>query len=277
MPRYVSTTEGVGLLDDGHVQLLDSEYRDLGEALTDGVTLAELGDAPRRANVSVDSAQLLPPVAKPSKIWAVAWAYMKHREEVGHASDHDDPFIFFKAPSSVIATKQPIKIPKMAPSKVDYEGELAVVIGRRASAVDAGDALSYVAGFTIANDVSARDVQKGEAPGRMANISLSKSFDTFTPLGPCISTLEEFQDPNNIRLRTFVDGELRQDAFTADLMCPVADLVAYISQYTTLEPGDVILTGTPAGVGHPEGRFLKAGSTIRIEIESIGTLENHVE
>jgi 2-keto-4-pentenoate hydratase/2-oxohepta-3-ene-1,7-dioic acid hydratase in catechol pathway len=277
MTRYVSTTEGIGVLDDGEVELLVTDYRDLGEALTDGVDLAELSDAPRRANHRADSLRLLPPVLKPSKIWAVGWAYMKHREEVGHDDNHDEPFIFLKAPSSVVATKQPIKVPKIAPSKVDYEGELAVVIGRRASAIESGEALSHVAGFTIGNDVSARDVQKGESPGRMANISLGKSFDTFTPLGPCISTLEEFPDPNRLWLRTFVDGELRQDALTSDLMCSVPDLVAYISQYTTLEPADVILTGTPAGVGHPEGRFLKAGSTIRIEIENIGVLENHVE
>jgi 2-keto-4-pentenoate hydratase/2-oxohepta-3-ene-1,7-dioic acid hydratase in catechol pathway len=276
MTRFVSTTEGIGLLDDGEVQLLDTEYGDLGEALASSADLTQLSEAPRRAP-SADSPQLRPPILRPSKIWAVGWAYKKHREEVAHDEQHDDPFIFLKAPSSVIGTGEPIKIPTVAPAKLDYEGELAVVIGRRASAVDARDALWYVAGFTIANDVSARDVQKGERDGRMANITLGKSFDTFTPLGPCMSTLDEFKDPNNLSLKTYVDGELRQDALTSELLCPVPELVAYISGYTTLEPGDVILTGTPAGVGHPEGRFLKPGSTIHIEIEDIGVLENRVE
>ena len=277
MPKFVSTTDGIALLEGGTVRLLDSEHADLGAVLEAGASLADLAKARVREERSLSEVELLAPIPRPSKIWAVGWAYKKHKEEVKNTQELDDPFIFLKAPSSVTATGVPIRIPAVAPDKVDYEGELAVIIGRQACQVSIADGMDYVAGYSIGNDVSARDVQKGDKPGRMANVSLGKSFDTFTPLGPALTTLDEFDDPNNLELKTFVDGELRQHAHTSDLIYPVAELVSYASTYTTLEPGDVILTGTPAGVGHPEGRFLKAGSEIRIEIEGIGVLENTVE
>lgn len=136
------------------------------------------------------------------------------------------------------------------------------------------DAYSFVAGFTICNDVSARDVQKGRVPGRAANVTAAKSFDTFTPMGPTLATLDEFADPDDLHLRTWVSGELRQDARTSQLIHPVSALVSYLSRQTTLEPGDVIATGTPAGVGHKQGLFLRSGDEVRIEIEGIGTLVN---
>ena len=276
MARLVSTTEGVGRLCDDEVELLDLSYVDLGVALASGVSAAELAAAPVRRAQSAAGMRLLAPIPRPSKIWAVGWAYRSHSEEVARTEQPDEPFIFLKAPSSVIASGEPVRLPKLAPSRVDYEGELAVVIGARATEVTAESAANHIAGYSIADDVSARDVQKGEKPGRMANVTLGKSFDTFTPFGPCLSTLDEFADPNDVGLRTYVDGELRQQARTAELLYPIPELIAYVSQYTTLEPGDVILTGTPAGVGHPEGRFLAAGSTVRIEIDGVGALEHAV-
>ena len=276
MARLVSTPDGVGRLSGDEVHLLDVPHADLGAALMSGVSTAEISAAAVREVRSVAEIRLLAPIPRPSKIWAVGWAYRTHAEEVKRNQQTDEPFVFLKAPSSVIATGEPVRIPSIAPSKVDYEGELAVVVGSRAGAVAAESAVDHIAGYSIANDVSARDVQKGEKPGRMANVTLGKSFDTFTPFGPCLSTLDEFADPDDVGLRTYVDGQLRQEARTSELLYPVVELVAYLSQYTTLGPGDLILTGTPAGVGHPTGRFLSAGSTVRIEIEGIGILENPV-
>jgi len=275
MSRLVSTTGGVGrLTDDGTVALLNSPYPDLGRALEAGCTTADLAAAPVREQVPLGTVALLAPIPRPSKIWAVGFGYRQHRAEVGFVEEINEPMIFMKAPSSVIGTDQDIRLPRVAPSEVDYEGELGVVIGRRLSDVTEAEARAALAGYTICNDVSARDVQKGRVPGRRADVSAAKSFDTFTPMGPCLATLDEFPDPDDLHLRTWVDGDLRQDVCTSDLIHPVADIVSYLSRQTTLEPGDVVLTGTPAGVGHPEGRFLRPGSTVRIAIDGIGELTN---
>ncbi|MCX4554688.1 fumarylacetoacetate hydrolase family protein [Streptomyces phaeochromogenes] len=276
MTRLVSTAKGIGRLeDDGEtVALLDLDATDIGAALQSGLDIASIATAAVRDRIPMAQAQLAAPVPRPSKIWAVGYAYAGHRTEVGYAGTAEDPVIFLKAPSSVIGTGERIRLPKAAPDEVDYEGELAVVIGRRATDVPEADAHSFVAGFTICNDVSARDVQKGRVPGRAANVTAAKSFDTFTPMGPALVTLDEFADPDDLHLRTWVAGELRQDARTSQLIHPVPALVSYLSRQTTLEPGDVIATGTPAGVGHKQGLFLRTGDEVRIEIEGIGTLAN---
>ncbi|WP_329438475.1 fumarylacetoacetate hydrolase family protein [Streptomyces canus] len=276
MTRLVSTAKGIGRLEgDGEtVALLDLDAPDLGAALQAGLDIASIATAAVRDHVPVAQAQLMAPVPRPSKIWAVGYAYAGHRTEVGYTGTVEDPVIFLKAPSSVIGTGEQIRFPKVAPGDVDYEGELAVVIGRRATDVSVTDAYSFVAGFTIVNDVSARDVQKGRVPGRAADVTAAKSFDTFTPMGPALATLDEFTDLDDLHLRTWVDGELRQDARTSQLIHPVPALVSYLSRQTTLEPGDVIATGTPAGVGHKRGLFLRSGDEVRIEIEGIGTLAN---
>ncbi|MFD5947635.1 fumarylacetoacetate hydrolase family protein [Streptomyces collinus] len=276
MTRLVSTAKGIGRLeDDGEtVALLDLDAPDIGAALQAGLDIASIATASTRERVPTAQAQLTSPVPRPSKIWAVGYAYSGHRTEVGYAGTADDPVIFLKAPSSVIGTGGRIRFPKVAPDEVDYEGELAVVIGRRATDVPEADAYAFVAGFTICNDVSARDVQKGRIPGRAADVTAAKSFDTFTPMGPALTTLDAFADPDDLRLRTWVDGELRQDARTSQLIHSVPALVSYLSRQTTLEPGDVIATGTPSGVGHKRGLFLRSGVEVRIEIEGIGTLVN---
>jgi 2-keto-4-pentenoate hydratase/2-oxohepta-3-ene-1,7-dioic acid hydratase in catechol pathway len=274
MSLLASTREGIGRVEGDELVLLNIRFTDLGQALQAGLDLAELQTVPERRRIPLDQARLLATIPRPSKIWAVGFAYADHRAEVGYTAEVDDPVIFFKAPSSVTATHTPILLPPVAPDKVDYEGELAVVIGARAVGIDAQHAMAAIAGFTICNDVSARDVQKGLLPGRAADVSTAKSFDTFTPMGPWLATLDEFRDPADLRLRTWVDGELRQDASTAQLIYSIPNLIAYLSHQTTLEPGDVILTGTPAGVGHKQGKFLRPGSQVRIEVEGIGVLEN---
>lgn len=274
MSRFVTTAEGIGRVQDDTVELLDLPYPDLGRALEAGRTVTELAKAPTRRSVPLATAELLAPIPRPSKIWAVGFGYQEHRTEVGFAEAVEEPVIFMKAPSSVIGTRDQIRFPRVAPDEVDYEGELAVVVGRRLTDVAADQTRQGIAGYTICNDVSARDVQKGRVPGRKADISAAKSFDTFTPMGPCLTTMDEFDDPDDLALRTWVDGQLRQDARTGDLIHSVPEIVSYLSRQTTLEPGDVILTGTPAGVGHKKGLFLRSGSTIRIEIEGIGELVN---
>lgn len=186
MTRLVSTAKGIGRLeDDGEtVALLDLDAPDIGAALQSGLDIASIVTAAVRDRIPMAQAQLAAPVPRPSKIWAVGYAYAGHRTEVGYAGTAEDPVIFLKAPSSVIGTGERIRLPKAAPDEVDYEGELAVVIGRRATDVPEADAYSFVAGFTICNDVSARDVQKGRVPGRAANVTAAKSFDTFTPWAP---------------------------------------------------------------------------------------------
>jgi 2-keto-4-pentenoate hydratase/2-oxohepta-3-ene-1,7-dioic acid hydratase in catechol pathway len=274
--RLVSTVKGIGRLeDDGEsIALLDVDTTDLGTALRSGLDLGALAVAAVRDRVPATQIQLLAPVPRPSKIWAVGYAYADHRTEVDYNGVAEEPVVFLKAPSSVIGTGEQIRFPKAAPDQVDYEGELAVVIGRRATDVSEAEAYAFVAGFTIVNDISARDVQKGRIAGRAADVSAAKSFDTFTPMGPALVTLDEFTDPDDLRLRTWVDGELRQDARTSQLIHPVPALVSYLSRQTTLEPGDVISTGTPAGVGHRKGLFLRSGTEVRIEIEGIGALVN---
>lgn len=274
MTRLASTSDGIARITDQNAELLDLPYRDLGAALGAGVTVGELAVSPVRKVVAVADLVLIATIPRPSKIWAIGFSYADHRTEVGYVEAAEDPVIFLKAPSSVIGTGGDVVLPPVAPNEVDYEGELAVVIGATAKAIDEKRAWDYVAGFTIGNDVSARDVQKGRVPNRAADVSAAKSFDTFTPLGPWLTTVDELADPDDLRLQTWVDGALRQNASTAQLIYPVSWLVAYLSRQTTLEPGDVIMTGTPAGVGHKQGKFLRPGARMRISIEGLGTLEN---
>ncbi len=276
MALLASTSRGIGRVEGDQIDLLDTPHPDLDTALAAGEDLPVLAGSPVRESVSLDSVTLHAPIRRPSKIWGVGYAYRDHREETGFTSTDAAPVIFLKAPSSVVGPGDDIVLPPVAPAMVDYEGELAVVIGRRATAVEAVHALEHVAGYTIGNDVSARDVQRGAIEGRPADTSTAKSFDTFTPLGPWIATLDGLDDPQDLALRTWVNGDLRQEDRTSQLVHPVAEIVSYLSHQTTLLPGDVIMTGTPGGIGGRQGLYLRAGDVVRIEIEGIGRLENTV-
>jgi 2-keto-4-pentenoate hydratase/2-oxohepta-3-ene-1,7-dioic acid hydratase in catechol pathway len=198
---------------------------------------------------------------QPTKILAVGLNYRTHAAEAGYDVP-SEPLVFSKPPSSVIGPLEPIVYPILS-QQVDYEGELAVVIGQRARNVPAERAHDFVLGYTCGNDVTARDLQRRDDQWTRA-----KGFDTFCPLGPCIVT---DLDPTHLAIRSRVNGEIRQSASTADMVFGVAELIAYISQVMTLEPGDVILTGTPSGVGP-----LQPGDVVQVEIEGIGTLHNPV-
>ena len=216
----------------------------------------------RRAEkvAALTEVRLLAP-CQPTKILAVGLNYRTHAAEAG-MDVPSEPLVFSKPPSSVIGPLEPIVYPTLS-QHVDYEGELAVVIGQRARNVLPEKAPDFILGYTCANDVTARDLQKRDNQWTRA-----KGFDTFSPLGPCIVT---DLDPAHLAIRSRVNGEIRQDGSTADMISGVAELIAYISQVMTLEPGDVILTGTPAGVGP-----LQPGDVVEVEIEGIGILRNPV-
>jgi 2-keto-4-pentenoate hydratase/2-oxohepta-3-ene-1,7-dioic acid hydratase in catechol pathway len=225
---------------------------------------------------AAEVAQLLAPVA-PRAILCIGVNYRRHAAEFGSAIPQR-PVLFMKAPSAVQHPEAPIELPTaLASETVDYEGELAVVIGRRCKNISASEALATVLGYCCANDVSARDWQKRPELGG-GQWCRGKTFDTFCPLGPLLATPAAIPDPNDLRLTTTVSGELRQDASTSDMIFPVAELIAFLSGSTTLEPGTVILTGTPSGVGmgSEPPRWLKPGDTVSVTIEGIGTLTNPV-
>lgn len=212
---------------------------------------------------------LLPPVARPGKIVGVGRNYADHAKETGVAP-FEKPRIIFKVPSSIAAPGATVPKPVLV-QKMDFEGELAVVIGRFACRLGESEALDCVGGYTLLNDLSAREFQFDISPPQT---TFAKSMDGFCPLGPALVTPEALRDPQALRLRTTVNGKVVQEATTADMLFPVATLISYVSHYMTLEPGDVLATGTPAGIGafRSPPRWLGAGDRIEVTIDDIGTL-----
>jgi 2-keto-4-pentenoate hydratase/2-oxohepta-3-ene-1,7-dioic acid hydratase in catechol pathway len=207
-------------------------------------------------------ARLLPP-CWPSKIVCVGRNYPEHARELGNEPPKE-PLIFLKPPSSLIASGDAIEYPPLS-ERVDFEGELGVIIGKRARRVQPADAAGYVLGYTCVNDVTARDLQRKDGQW-----TRGKGFDTFCAAGPCMVASEDV-DVAQLVVRTFVDGDKKQEAPVSEMMFSVAVIISYVSAFMTLEPGDLIATGTPPGVGS-----LLPGSRVRIEIEPIGALENTV-
>jgi 2-keto-4-pentenoate hydratase/2-oxohepta-3-ene-1,7-dioic acid hydratase in catechol pathway len=226
-------------------------------------------------NERVEVAQILAPI-EPTTIYCIGLNYRKHAEET-KAKIPDYPVLFMKAASSVQDPGAPIRLPRALRSdKVDYECELAVIIGFRGKNIKKEEALNYVLGYTAANDVSARDWQQEKGGTQWCR---GKTFDTFCPLGPALVTSDEIPNPNALRLTTRVNGQTMQDCNTSDMIFDVPTLIEFLSGSVTLEPGTVILTGTPAGVGvarQPQV-WLKPGDAVEVEIEKIGVLANSVE
>ncbi len=240
-----SSYEGWGVLEENIVRELDAPWsRKLG------------------SSHQLDAVQLLVPCA-PSKIVCVGRNYREHAAELGNEVPAE-PLIFLKPPSSLIASGDSIVYPTLS-QNVHYEGELGVVIGMRARNVAAEDAGKYVFGYTCVNDVTARDLQRKDGQW-----TRGKGFDTFCPVGPWIVPKEEvvFED---LRVHTILDGEVKQKASVQEMIFPVNAIIAYVTQFMTLEPGDLIATGTPSGVGP-----MQAGSKVSIEIQGIGILQNRV-
>jgi 2-keto-4-pentenoate hydratase/2-oxohepta-3-ene-1,7-dioic acid hydratase in catechol pathway len=221
--------------------------------------------------IALDQVKLHAPVPRPGKYLGISLNYADHIEEIG-LDKPEYPSFFTKQSTCVIGPGDAIHRPKVS-DKLDYEGELAFVIGKRCRHVPVDKAHQVIAGFTIANDVSVRDWQF-----RSPTFTLGKSFDTHGPLGPWIVTSDEIPDPHNLNLKTWIDDELRQNSNTRQMIFNCYEMIAYLSQAMTLEPGDVISAGTPGGVGvkmKPRG-YMLPGQTARIEIEGIGTLVNPV-
>jgi 2-keto-4-pentenoate hydratase/2-oxohepta-3-ene-1,7-dioic acid hydratase in catechol pathway len=253
-------------LPPGGTHPLHGEVReDQVVAFTDGSTvLSRLADGSRAPAdgdaYPLDGVALLAPHV-PRAIFGIGLNYRAHAAEQGKEPP-EAPIVFMKLPTSVAAPGGPIRRPQVV-KRLDYEGELAVVMG----------AHGRVAGFAVADDVSARDLQ-----GREPQWTRAKGFDTSCPFGPWITTAEQVRNPEGLRLRTWVNGELRQDARTSDLIFGIDALVRFIAETITLVPGDLILTGTPSGVGMAldPPRFLESGDVVRIEIEQLGTIEHAV-
>lgn len=221
--------------------------------------------------LSLAEVTLKAPIPRPPKIICIGQNYLAHAHE-SNASAPPFPIIFAKYANSVIAHGEPIRIPP-AVTKPDYEGELAVVIGRRGRNIPEADALDYVAGYMPLNDVSARDWQN-----RTSQWVIGKTPDTFCPMGPALVTADEVPDIQDIGLRTVIGDEVLQEGHTSLMIFSVAHLIADMSQVMTLEPGDVIATGTPAGIGaaRTPPRWLRPGDVVRVEIEKVGVLKNPV-
>jgi len=260
--RYLNDTDDIQhgcQHDDGSVTRLEGflfgEFRDTGETATVKKLLAPL---------------------EPAAVLCIGLNYRKHAEE-GNASIPEYPILFMKMPSAVQHPGDPILLPThIKSSKVDYECELAVVIGKTCKNVSRDTALDYVLGYTCANDVSARDWQSQWGGGQWCR---GKTFDTFCPLGPCLVTADEIPDPNSLGIKTVLNSEIMQDWTTSDMIFKVPTLIEFLSGSSTLVPGTVILTGTPHGVGFARKPpvFLKHGDTVTIKIEKIGSLTNPVE
>jgi 2-keto-4-pentenoate hydratase/2-oxohepta-3-ene-1,7-dioic acid hydratase in catechol pathway len=255
--------------------LHDSTVRDAGPAGPQGFVPTEENWAaiagasgPEHA---LDDVRLLPPVV-PARIAAIGLNYRSHADE-SELDVPDVPVVFAKWASALIGPDEEIVIPREE-TRPDWEGELALVIGRRTYRADSENALDAIGGITAINDVSGRRAQL-ETPLRQ--FTLGKSFDTFAPLGPCIASLDGI-DLSDIRVSTRVSGELMQDASTRDLIFPVLDLIVYLSAGVTLEPGDVIATGTPGGVGDSRQppRYLREGDVVEVTVDGVGTLRNPV-
>jgi len=220
----------------------------------------------------LNAVTLLAPIAFPPKIICLGLNYFDHAAETDSAIP-DEPIIFMKPHTTIIGPNENILKPSFV-KKLDYEGELAIVMGKKAKNIPVSEAKEYIFGYTILNDVSARDFQFKDGQW-----TRGKSFDTFAPTGPCITTTNQLRDTDNLAVRTWVNGELRQNSTTRNMAFNVSEIVHHLSRVMTLEPCDIIATGTPAGVGFAmkPPKYLQDGDVIRIEIEGIGVLENTVE
>jgi acylpyruvate hydrolase len=232
--------------------------------------LAAQADSARAERLPLSALKLAAPVPDPEKMICIGLNYRDHAEESGQAIP-EAPMWFAKFNNSLCGSGADVVLPRAHAEFVDYEAELALVIGRRARNVEEKDAVAHIAGVMPFNDVSARDLQIQNPLW-----TSGKAIDTFAPCGPALVTLDEAGDLENLKLRTRVDGEVLQEGSTSNLIFGPAELVAWLSRTITLLPGDIIATGTPAGVGAAQGKFLRDGMLVEVEIDGLGTLSNSV-
>ncbi|MGB0661424.1 MAG: fumarylacetoacetate hydrolase family protein [Mangrovicoccus sp.] len=267
--------ERPGLLDaKGIIRALSDHVPDVTGAVLSPDQLAQLAALDPESLPAIEgSVRLGPPVGGIGKMMCIGLNYRDHAAETGSALP-DFPMLFMKATSAIIGANDQVILPRGS-TTTDWEVELAVVIGQAAKYVSKEDALSYVAGYTIANDVSERTFQKKMS----GQFTKGKSCDTFGPLGPWLVTADEIPDPQNLKITLDLDGERMQDGHTSDMIFTVAEIISHLSQCFTLHPGDVLITGTPAGVGagiKPEPRFLTPGDVMLLQIEGLGEARQEV-
>jgi len=238
------------------------------------MTLAEDVVKKNQNIIPMDSCRLINPILRPPKIIAIGLNYQDHLEEIRaigrEVDDPEVPMIFNKQSTSACGPYEDIHDPKVS-DKLDYEGELAFVIGKKCRHVPRSEAHNVIAGYCVSNDVSVRDWQL-----RVPTFTIGKSFDTHCPFGPAIVTADEISDPHNLQIKTEVNQEVRQNSNTKNLIFNCFELVEHLSTSFTLEPGDLILSGTPGGVGVADNKFLKEGDEVKISISELGYIENKV-
>lgn len=287
--RFGALLSGERVLDLTSVYPTALAYLEAGEfgfnSIRTAVERAERGESLAGPIRPLGEVRLRPPVPQARKLLALAGNYNEHIREGGrptHTKEETYPYFFMKpASTGMIGSGAEVLLPRIA-HKPDYEGELVIVIGRRGKYVGADQAYRYVAGYTILNDVSERALAAKSPPkaererDRFFDWLVGKWYDTAAPCGPWMVTSDEIEDPHALRLRTRVNGETRQDTSTGDMIFTVPEIVEFISRVLTLEPGDLIATGTPGGVGSARGVFLKPGDVVEVEIERIGVLRNPV-
>ncbi|MFK7800472.1 MAG: fumarylacetoacetate hydrolase family protein [Anaerolineae bacterium] len=257
-------------------RIVDLEYNgtmvDMLKSGDFGLAAAQNAAEKATTTYAMSEVTFLPPVVRPGKVIALGRNYAAHAAE-GGAEPPKYPMLFHKTHTSLIGHNQSIVIPPVT-KKVDYEAELAVIIGKTCYQVSEEDALDYVAGYACANDVSARDLQR-----QTSQFAAGKMLDTFGPLGPAMVTADEIDDVQDLKISLELNGETLQSSNTSWMIFKVAFTIAFISQICTLEPGDVILTGTPEGVGYPRNPpiFLKPGDSVTVHVEKVGSLTNSVK
>jgi 2-keto-4-pentenoate hydratase/2-oxohepta-3-ene-1,7-dioic acid hydratase in catechol pathway len=244
--------------------------------------VGQLDDVARdEISVATTEANLLVPIPSPNKLFLLAGNYAKHIEEGGEmAAERAEtfPYVFMKPPTTTLTNPgDPVRIPSVSPNSIDWELELGVVIGRVGKGIKEADALQHVAGYTVINDISDRKFRpnpdrKPREKDKFFDWLHGKWHDSACPCGPCITSADAIGDPQNLEMKLRVNGTLHQDATTAQQIFPVAAVIEFISSFVTLEPGDMISTGTAAGVGNTTGTYLKPGDSIEASISSIGTL-----
>ena len=259
--RLASTLEKLISRGDKDVETIKHLIQSLSESMR------------KKATINLDRTKVLAPVASPGKMMCLARNYREHAEEQG-AQVSAEPVIFMKPRTAIIGPDDSIVKPTFV-NELDYEAELAVIIGKRGRNITVEGAKEHIFGYTCFNDVSARDIQFKDK-----QYTRGKSFDTFAPMGPSITTRDQIDDPNNLWIKTKVNGELRQNSSTGNMVFNVYQLVHELSRVMTLEPCDILATGTPAGVGFamkPKPKFLSPGDIVEISIQNIGTLRNTVK
>lgn len=284
--------------DATHEELKISESDDLldflppiGEHFESTKKLAEWvarsgANLPAKLAIATKDVELLVPIPRPNKLFLLAGNYAAHIQEGGgQAAERAEtfPYVFMKPPSTTLTNPgAPVRIPKISPKAIDWECELAVVIGQRVKGISESEALSCVAGYTVVNDISDRKFRPN--PGRVKREKDAffdwlhgKWADSFCPCGPCVASADAIADPQKLDLRLSVNGETKQNASTALQIFPIAAVIEFLSSYITLEPGDIIATGTPSGVGNATGTYLKPGDLVEASISGIGTLVSPIE